>query len=219
MDATLDPGLIVVRTTLEATLKAPFSVAITSVEPGDGKTAMAVGLARAFADAGYRTAVIDANPDNPSVGHAVGLGMLAAPRSLESVAALRVTAAAPNLDAGSIADGALMQATSSSALRAFAEELRGLYAVTVWDTGSAFGGSLSIGCATACDGVLVAVQFGRRVLPEDSRLVATLEQVGANVIGVVATGCAPPGTNGRTRRQPILDRAKPAVLLERVGRS
>jgi Mrp family chromosome partitioning ATPase len=191
--------VVVIRTTLEATLPAPFSVAVTSVAPGDGKTALAVGLAQAFADAGYRTALIDANPEDPAVGRTLGIGTLPAARTLETVASLRMTAAAPNLDAGSIADTGLMMATSSSALRSFAGELRGLYAVTVWDTGTVFGDSLAIQCATACDGVLVAVRYGRRVVPDDSRIVGTLEQVGANVIGIVPTGIAKDGNRGRVR--------------------
>lgn len=196
MKPAFDPGVVVIRTTLEATLEAPFSVAVTSATVGDGKTALAVGLARAFADAGYRTAIVDANPEDPAVARALGIGSLAAARSLEAVSSLRVTAAGPNLDAGSIADTGLMMATSSSALRSFAADLRGLYAVTIWDTGSLFGDSLAIQCATACDGVLVAVRYGRRILPDDSRIVSTLEQVGANVIGVVPTGCGP-NANGR----------------------
>ncbi len=63
-----DPGVVVIRTTLEATLKAPFSVAVTSATAGDGKTALAVGLAQAFADAGYRTAIVDANPERSRGG-------------------------------------------------------------------------------------------------------------------------------------------------------
>jgi receptor protein-tyrosine kinase len=220
MNGSLDPGLIVIRTTLEATLKAPFSVALTSTQPGDGKSATAVGLARCFADAGYRTAIVDANPMNPSIGQALGVGVLAAPRSLETVTALRMTSAAPNLDAGSIADASLLQATSSSALRSFAADLRGLYAVTIWDTGNLFGDALSIQCATACDGVLIVVRYGRRVVPDDARIVATLEQVGANVIGIVPTGYPGGGTNGAGRNALSgSGSVRPSLELGRVGKS
>jgi Mrp family chromosome partitioning ATPase len=188
VNSEFDPGVVVIRTTLEATLTAPFSVAVTSACAGDGKTALAAGLAQTFADAGYRTAIIDANPERPEVARSLGVGTLAVARSLETVTSLRMTSAAPNLEAGSIADLDLLRATSSSALRAFAAELRGLYAVTIWDTGNLFGESLAIQCATACDGVLVAVRYGRRVVPDDVRIVTTLEQVGANVIGIVPTG-------------------------------
>jgi receptor protein-tyrosine kinase len=220
MTDSLDPGLIVIRTTLEATLTAPFSVAVTSASTDDGKTGTAVGIARAFAESGYRTAIVDANPDSPDVGRTLGVGSLGTPRSLEAAAHLRVTSAAPNLDAASIADAGLLQATSSSALRAFVAELRGLYAVTVWDTGSLFGDALSIQCATACDGVLVAVRHGRRVLPDDARVVATLEQVGANVLGIVLTGYDTNGTNGRNGHARTLtktsDHVRPSFELPKV---
>jgi receptor protein-tyrosine kinase len=93
----------------------------------------------------------------------------------------------PFLDAASIADERLMDVSSSAALRSLIEELRGRYAVTIWDASDAFSTSLALQCSAASEGTIVAIRYGRKPTSEDTRLVATLEQVGARIIGVVPT--------------------------------
>jgi Mrp family chromosome partitioning ATPase len=187
MSGELDSGFVILRTTVESALEVPLAVTVTSALPGDGKTQIAVGLARSFANAGYRTVLIDANPANPDVGAALGAGRLRSPATLDDPSALTTTKITPFLEAGSIADEGLADASSSVALRAFMEALRGRYAVTIWDAGDAFQGSLALACAAASDGTIVAVRFGRKPTAEDARLVTALEQVGGRVIGVVPT--------------------------------
>jgi receptor protein-tyrosine kinase len=187
MTGELDNGFTILRTTVEAALEVPLAVTVTSARPGDGKTEVAVGLARAFAAAGYRTIVVDANPASPSVGASLGAGRLRAPLSLDDVSALVAVKMTPFLDAASIADFTLTDASSAVALRTFMEDLRGRYAVTIWDAGDAFTSSLALQCSAASEGTIVAVRFGRKPTSEDARLVSTLEGVGGRIIGIVPT--------------------------------
>jgi Mrp family chromosome partitioning ATPase len=188
MNGELDSGFTILRTTVEAALEVPLAVTVTSARPGDGKTEIAAGLARAFAAAGYRTIVVDANPASPNVGPSLGIGRLRTPAALDDASALAAIKVTPFLEAASIADFALMDASSAVALRSFMEDLRGRYAVTIWDAGDAFTSSLALQCSAASEGTLVAVRFGRKPTSEDARLVSTLEGVGGRIIGIVPTG-------------------------------
>jgi receptor protein-tyrosine kinase len=187
MNGEFDNGFAILRTTVESALEVPLSVTVTSALPGDGKTEVAVGLARAFSAAGYRTIIVDANPASPSVGVWLGAGRLRTPTALDDASALAAIKVTPFLDAASIADFALTDASSAVAIRSFMEDLRGRYAVTIWDAGDAFTSSLALQCSAASEGTVVAVRFGRKPTSEDVRLVSTLESVGGRIIGIVPT--------------------------------
>jgi receptor protein-tyrosine kinase len=221
MNGEVDNGFSILRTTLESAFEVPLSVTITSAHAGDGKTEVAVGIARAFSIAGYRTILIDANPKNPSVGAALGIGRLRAPLALDEASALSAIQVTPFLDAASIADMALMDSSSASTLRAFMDDLRGRYAVTIWDASDAFSTSVALQCAAASEGTLVAVRYGRNPTPEDHRLVATLEQVGARIVGVVPTEF--PGDRKQKRgakpEPRTIEGDVPAAGVRRAGKS
>jgi len=222
MNGASDNGFAILRTTVESALDLPLAVTVTSARPGDGKSEVAVGLARAFAIAGYRTVIVDANPGSPSVGVSLGLGRLRAPASLDE--SLNVVKVTPFLDAASIADFGLVDASSTIALRSFMEDLRGLYAVTIWDAGDAFTSSLALQCSAASEGTLIAVRYGRNPTPEDARLVSTLEQVGGRIIGIVPTEFPAEDTSRKSRkaaRAPVAsaDAEVAAPGVRRAGKS
>jgi Mrp family chromosome partitioning ATPase len=182
-----DPGFTSIRTTLQSALRMPFTVAVTSSRPRDGKTEIAVGTARAFAAAGYATLIVDANPQSPDVARALELAALPAADALDAdpFPVPVVTAGLP--DALSIASFRLLDDAANAALRTFVARARARYAVTIFDTADVDDGPFPTACCAACDGVMLAVRYGRRRSAEDQRLIATIEGAGGRVIGSVPT--------------------------------
>ena len=183
----IERGFDRVRTTLESALKVPFAVLVSSTLARDGKTEVAVGTARAFAHAGFRTLIADANPLNPAVGPALKLGELTPPARL----ALSEPVSAPSekaLDAVSIAGYRLLDEAAPALVRMFVDDVRSAYDVVIFDACEVFFSGFVPVCAAACDGVVLAVRYARNPDPEDDRVVSTLEQMGARIIGSVPTG-------------------------------
>ena len=206
MTAGGDPAFDSVRTTLESALKIPFAVTVSSSQAGDGKTQLAAGTARAFAAAGFSTIVVDAHPGYPGVGPALGVGDLPLPPNAQSasleLAALEILTIEPRLDAVSIASHRLLQGVKPAALRALVNELRATYQVTIFDTCDLFydiADDVAVKLCAACDGVVLAVRYARNPDPEDARVVATLEKMGARIIGSVPTSY--PGPFARAVRK------------------
>jgi Mrp family chromosome partitioning ATPase len=183
----LDPGYTVARTTLQSAFALPFAVTISSARERDGKTGLAVGLARNFARARFSTLVLDANPDSPAVAHALGIEKLAVPAKLEPAAVLEVVRSADGVDAASIAGYQLVDDASDAEIAALIAGLRARYDVTIVDTGEVFASTFVPRCAAACDGVVLAVRYARFPEPNDRRVVGVLERQGARVIGTVST--------------------------------
>ncbi len=213
----LDVGSVILRSTVEAALDAPLCVTIASARPGDGTTAVATGLARAFAEAGYRTIVVDANPLESAVGAAFGVVRLKIPAALDDGAPVAATTVGEGLDAASIADRALVDSTSSGALRAYIDELRSRYAAVILEAGDLFSSGLAVPCVTAADGTIIAVRYGRNPSPDDARAVTTLEAVGAKIIGVVPTGF--PAARVRKSARGKVESEVAAAPIRRTGKS
>ncbi|MBN8943287.1 MAG: AAA family ATPase [Rhizobiales bacterium] len=75
--APVSTGIREIRTTFEMTLRSSGRqcIGVTSTLPGEGKTVIAYHLALAFAAAGRRTLLIDANPQNPSLTRRLAASM------------------------------------------------------------------------------------------------------------------------------------------------
>ena len=197
MDDDVDPGFDTVRTTLQSALNVPFAVTITSSQPRDGKTRLAVGTARAFADAGFSTILVDANPANPSIAEALNIAALPlVPLPLPpagedppppDAAALAIRHGEPRLDAASIASHNLLDDIAPATVRGLTSYLRKHYDVTIIDACTVPYAPFCAQIAAACDGVVLAVRYARNPDPDDDRLVAKLEKLGARIIGSVPT--------------------------------
>lgn len=185
-----------VRATLEARLEPPATLLISSALPGDGKTAVAAGLARVLAAAGYRTAAIDANDRRPAL--AERLGSDDAPPAALDLGAARIIA--PNLELISIAQPRLLASTRHD-LIAFVARVRERYHFAVIDGSELPGGSIAL--AREVDGVVLAVRAGRSSTVADREAVVLLEQFNAPFLGVVATEPAP-----RRRRREQVEAAR-----------
>jgi receptor protein-tyrosine kinase len=177
----------VIRTTVEAEIAAPGILTISSARAGDGKTAVAAGIARSLAAAGYRTLAIDAAgsteetlctrlgaPPPPSISVAAGAEHLSA--------AVRTAFNGCDVLALSDGDGAGPSAVAVAALYA---AIRANYDYAVVDTRAIGDGGATF--ARCADGVVLAVREGRAAEAADGEAVALLERVHARFLGVVAT--------------------------------
>jgi Mrp family chromosome partitioning ATPase len=197
----------VIRATVEAEIASPGILTISSARPGDGKTGVAVGIARSLASSGYRTLLIDAGTDEGDVLSAkLGIPAPAVP----------VTAAAEHLgnvvrpafdgcDILSIRGGDA--GASAVAVGELFAAVRSSYQYAVVDARTvANGGATFARCA---DGVVLAVREGRAAESADHEAVAVLERIRARFLGVVATT----GTSTARRSDRSTDEANvsPAV--------
>jgi len=162
---------------------------VSSPFQGDGKTSVAAALAWSYAQAGYRTVMVDAD----FIGRALSFqfGVLSEPGVREAMrepsGVLRwVRPARPNLDllpAGSdrsVSAGHLQPA----AMRELLDRLRDSYEIVVVDSGPMTASVESLPILGAIDGVVLVLRRGRN----RNRLVDCIndiKHVGANYLGVI----------------------------------
>jgi Mrp family chromosome partitioning ATPase len=173
---------IVIRATVETEVPAPGILAISSAVSGDGKTAVAAGIARSLAGAGYSTLVLDAgNVDaiEPSSAQEA-LTVQAVHERLNHA----VRATESGCDYLSLRDlGAGV--TSSVSIAALYQAVRERYAYAVVDASVLNGTGLAL--ARGADGVVLAIREGRPIVPADSESVELLNRLKVRFLGVVAT--------------------------------
>jgi Mrp family chromosome partitioning ATPase len=158
------------RVALETHLTFPSIITVTSALWNDGTTAVATGLAEAFAATGVATLLISTQPQPASVA-----------RTIETRAGLaRATAEQVTAD---------MAGGRSALPRAFAA-LRESYPVVVVDTEAVPESSFALELAREADAVLIAIRMGRRGTAADRTTKRLLEECQATVLGIVPTNAA-----------------------------
>lgn len=167
------------------------SIAVTSAEPGEGKTTLAVHLAVANAARGKKTLIVDGDLRRPSVHAKFGLtqqkglsnvltGELTwreALHSLEGRPNLSILPAGP----GSHRAADLIGPRLSELLDEFAKE----YALVILDSPPLLGFAECLQMASAADGVLIISRAGETKRKTVATVVSTLQRIRANIIGVV----------------------------------
>jgi len=83
----LEENFRILRVRVESREPVPSLIAVSAAMRGDGTTYVACGLARAYAESGRRTLVIDANIANPGVAGELGLRAVGTESGLGTVRA------------------------------------------------------------------------------------------------------------------------------------
>lgn len=190
------------RVSIEATVPPPGLIVVSSALTGDGKTEVASGLARALAECGYDTALVDTNWQHPGVAASLGIADLPPAMQLDRIAASGKNGTVKNLEAISIADQRFPALVSAERMRAMIADLRARFQYTVVDSAAIPIGMAGLQFARFADGVILAVRLGRAPRPADKMTIQALERVGARVLGVVTTGDSPSGGRGKGRFEP-----------------
>lgn len=166
-----------------------YAIKVSSPLQGDGKTSVAASLGWSYAQAGYRTILVDADFIGRALSHQFGLlgkpGVREAMRSTDRIAELthRVR---PNLEV--IAAGADRSMSAGhlqlGGVRDFVEQLRRTHEIVIIDSGPMSASVESLPVIGAVDGVLLVLRRGRN----RTRLLDCIEDirhVGSEYLGVV----------------------------------
>ncbi len=185
-----------IRTLRNTILLADFeqrlrSMVVTSAEPGEGKTTLAVHLAVANAARGKKTLLVDCDLRRPSVHAKFGINqneglsnVLTGEQSWKDV--LHPIEGRPNLDIlpagpGSHRAADLIGPRLSELLDEFAKE----YVLVIMDSPPLLGFAECLQIASAADGVLIIARAGETKRKTVATVVSTLQRIRANIVGVI----------------------------------
>jgi len=157
---TVSPSIL--RSRIETRVTFPATLVVSSARDDDGAARVAVHVARAFAEDGRPTLLVDANPASHEVARELGD---------EPLPALAV-ATAPDGDA---AGGDPLSAI---------DRLRERYAAIVIHAAPLVESSTAVRMARGAGGTILAVRLGRRAASYDRD---AAELAGPKLIGVVTT--------------------------------
>lgn len=166
-----------------------YAINVSSPFQGDGKTSVAAALGWSYAQAGYRTVMIDADFIGRALSHQFGLlgaaGVREAMRDPESVLSL-LREARPNLDILAVGSDRDVSAghLQPAAMRTLIDRLRDHYEIIVVDSGPMTASVESLPIMGSVDGVMLVLRRGRN----RNRLrecIADVRHVGVSYLGVV----------------------------------
>jgi capsular exopolysaccharide synthesis family protein len=167
------------------------SIVVTSAEPGEGKTTLAVHLAIAHAARGKKTLIVDGDLRRPSVHAKFGLtqheglsNVLTGELSWRDV--LLSIDGRPNLSIlpagpGSHRAADLIGPRLSELLDEFAKD----FDLVILDSPPLLGFAECLQMASAADGVLIISRAGETKRKTVATVVSTLQRIRANIIGIV----------------------------------
>ncbi len=177
-----DDPFVVLRATVDSFTTMPAIVLVTSALAGDGKSTVALGLARAFADANVEVALVNGNADRPS----------------------KISFNEKHVSPVSFPDQPGALAVQDEVTPHFLEHLRERFAVTIVDAGTIAERGMTLQVARIANAVVLAVRQGRRHTKEDDQGIAMLRRVGAKLVGVVPVA----GLEAIGQRQDALSHAQ-----------
>lgn len=205
------------RVALESVLATPYVLAIAGATSEDGSGVIACNLARSFADAGYKTVVVD---PYGSTLFSSQLGLkVPATGEMGSMAAGATNGTIKNLSAVVVSGSGAHASISRTRMRTAVGELRTKFDIVIVDAGVIPGSAVALQFAGACDGVILGFRFGRKPVAADRELTARLSSVGASVLGVIAIGTGTERRPEPAQYQPLettAARARQSVTTDEV---
>lgn len=169
-------------------------IVVTSAETGDGKSTCASNLACAFARAGRRVLLIDADMRAPTqhlvyeVANAPGLaGLLSSAVPVKKAVATSVVPGLDLLPSGE-ARGRAAELCEGRALRALLDSLRESYDCVVIDAPAVLETSEARVLAALADATLFVLRLEQSSVPSTRRAAGILRGVGARLVGCLVNG-------------------------------
>lgn len=185
------------RTRLQhaTSLDTTRSLLVTSPNPGDGKTTVAVNLAAGLALVGRRILLVDANFRRPELHRLFEIdntqgfsNALSSPDQLPTLA--KPSKKVPNLSvlAAGPKPGNTTEMLESSLLHQFIDKALEQYDHIIFDSGPVLFASETVALAPRVDGVVTVVRARQSTRGVLSRVRETLRQIKAENLGVVING-------------------------------
>ncbi len=175
------------RVTLEAQLPTPALVVVSSARAEDGSASVACNTARAFADASYRTILIDTNAAEPCLAKFLGKAKIDPVKDVSQVLTSATNGVISNLSAISMATQDVGAFNSGGKMENLISVLKEKYDVIVVQTAPITTTPIGMQFARCADGVLMTVKTGRKTSKDDKDALTQLDRLNAKVLGVVMT--------------------------------
>lgn len=167
------------------------SALITSANPNDGKTTIAINLGRTWAKRGYKVIVVEGDFRHPSIGKATGID--------GAIGIMNVLAGGVALDRAIVRDESTSmdvlltgplppnptQVVSSDKMKDVVKTLEATYDFIVIDAPPVGIITDAAIISTYVDGTVVVVSQKITKMPDLEAAVANIRQVGGNLLGVV----------------------------------
>jgi len=178
------------RTSLLAHTGNPVkTITITSAGPQEGKSMTTANLGMALAQAGKNVLLVDADLRRPSL-HRIfnverhdGLStVLAGESTLDEVV---IKSLDPNLLTSGTLPSDTSEVLGSDQMKGLINQAKEKYDFVLFDAAPALGMADSLVLASETDGTILVVKTGRATRKMLKIMVSQLEEVGANIIGVV----------------------------------
>jgi len=179
-----------VRHTTDSTI----AVAVSSPAPGDGKSFVSANLAMSFADAGFRTVLVDGDTRRGMVHEVFGVPMTdGLTEYLSGRADIgHVVQATTHERLSFVACGARQphspELLTSAALPRLVGELKTRYDVVIFDTPPLAAGIDSYAIATALGSLLVVLRIGRTERRMAAAKLTLVDRLPINILGAVLNG-------------------------------
>jgi len=172
----------------------PITIAISSPSPGDGKSFVAANLAMSFADAGFRTVLVDGDTRRGMVHEVFGLGMGSGlTEYLSGRVDFSQVVHETTHDRLSLVPCGTRQPHSpelltSAALPRLVAELKQRYEVVVFDPPPLAAGVDAYAIATALNNLLVVLRIGKTERRMAAAKLLLVDRLPINILGAVLNG-------------------------------
>lgn len=171
------------------------SLTISSAEPGDGKTTIAVNLAEAAAAMGQRVLLVDADLRHPQVHHVMGLSNQSGLSDVitSNVAVKNAIQQSPTRENLMILTAGLAvvdptEALTSGKMRVLMERFQMVFDLVIYDTPPLVGladGSL---VAAQTNGLVLVVRLGKTKRPSVAQAIEEVKLSSTILLGMIANG-------------------------------
>jgi capsular exopolysaccharide synthesis family protein len=178
---------------LSQSSRPPRILAVTSAAPGEGKTTVAVQLARALADTGARTLLIECDMRRPVFGEEFGIGaegglsLFLAGHVVRPTVHTTTNRALFVIGAGPTAPNPVAL-LNSDRMSKFLQAMADAFKFVIVDTPPAVPMADARVVGAKADGVLIVVRAGQTPSHALRRVQLALERTGSTILGTVLNG-------------------------------
>jgi capsular exopolysaccharide synthesis family protein len=183
---------------LSSTSRESRVIAITSCQPGEGKTTLSMNLAAALAQGGHKVVLVDTDMRRPSVYWRLGLSdrkglseFLTGLEPLDGIIQTHKSLASLDVIPSGICPPLPSDLLASDQMKRFVEVLRERYEYVIFDSPPALSVTDPLIVASLADGLVLVVRQGSCTRAMLARAGEIFRDVGVKVYGFVLNGVDP----------------------------